>query len=257
MTVFNEYSQYYDLLYRDKKYDEEADFVAGKIGAYHPAAKAVLELGCGTGKHAEMLIHRGFRVRGIDRSEGMLKEARERKSLLPVELASVLEFSSGDLCSVRLDERFDVVISLFHVMSYQTGNADLDAAFATAAAHLSPGGLFLFDFWYGPAVLAELPEVRVKRLSDTNIELTRIAEPLIQPEENCVTVNYEIGILRKKDGVYSRLFESHRMRYLFLPEINALCERHGMSPVFYCEWMTGNAPGLGTWSVCAGARVID
>ena len=38
------------------------------------------------------------------------------------------------------------MISLFHVMSYQTTNADLLAVFATAAAHLRPGGLFLFRF---------------------------------------------------------------------------------------------------------------
>ncbi|KIE42503.1 MULTISPECIES: class I SAM-dependent DNA methyltransferase [Geobacter] len=257
MTVFNDYSRYYDLLYRDKDYTGEADFVARMIRAHHPSAARVLELGCGTGRHAELLVQRGFALHGVDRSEGMLKEAHGRKSFLSAELAGALEFSSGDVRDVRLGVSFDVVISLFHVMSYQTSNADLDAAFATAAAHLEPGGLFLFDFWYGPAVLAEMPEVRVKRLADTEIEVTRIAEPLIHPEENCVTVNYEIGILNKSDGTYSRFNESHRMRYLFLPEINALCERHGMVPVFSCEWMSGKVPGLGTWSVCTGARVME
>jgi SAM-dependent methyltransferase len=255
MTVFNEYSRYYDLLYRDKDYPGEADFVASMIRAYHPSAASVLELGCGTGRHAELLAGRGFRLHGIDLSGGMLAEALGRRSQLPAELAAALDFTHGDVREIRLGTRFDAVISLFHVMNYQTSNSDLDAIFATAAAHLAPGGLFFFDFWYGPAVLAERPEVRIKRLNDTEIDVTRIAEPQLHQEENCVSVNYEINIVRMADGAFSRFSESHRMRYLFLPEINTLFERHGMDPVLFCEWMSGNAPGLGTWSVFAGGRL--
>lgn len=255
MSVFNDYSSYYDLLYRDKDYAGEVDFLARTIRAHHPSAASVLELGCGTGRHAELLVLQGFKVQGVDRSKGMLQEALRRKSLLTANLACSLEFSTGDIRDLRLDNRFDIVISLFHVMSYQTSNADLESACATAAAHLAPGGLFIFDFWYGPAVLTERPEVRVKRMEDDEIEVTRIAEPELHPEENCVTVNYEINIIGKRDGSFRRLRESHRMRYLFIPEINALFERHRLKPEFSCEWMSGNSPGLGTWSVCVGARM--
>lgn len=257
MTVFNkEYSRYYDLLYRDKDYAGEADFVERLIRAHHPTATSVLELGCGTGRHAELLVHRGFKLHGVDFSERMLHEAHARKSLLPADKASFLDFSYGDIREVRLGVCFDTVISLFHVMSYQTENADLNAAFATVRAHLAPGGIFIFDFWYGPAVLSEMPAVRIKRLNDDKIEVTRIAEPWMQPEKNCVTVNYEINIVRKKDGAFNRFNERHCMRYLFLPEISNLFERHNMQLVFSCEWMSGKAPGLNTWSLCTGGIVV-
>ena len=41
-------------------------------------------------------------------------------------------------------------IALFHVISYQTGNDDLLAAFGAAADHLRPGGVFLFDVGTAP-----------------------------------------------------------------------------------------------------------
>ena len=120
---------------------------------------------------------------------------------------------------MRTGETYEAVISLFHVMSYQTTNTDLAAAFETAATHLEPGGLFLFDFWYGPAVLTQKPEVRVKRLEDDEIKVTRIAEPVMHVNESIVDVNYTVFIEVKATRKVEQVRETHRMRYLFLPEL--------------------------------------
>ena len=113
---------------------------------------------------------------------------RHARPQLPAEEAEHLTFASGDVLTVRTGATYDAVISLFHVISYHTINADLEAAFETAASQLTPGGLFLFDFWYGPAVLTQKPEVRVKHLEDEKIEMIRIAEPEMFPNENRVDV---------------------------------------------------------------------
>ena len=57
-----------------------------------------------------------------------------------------LTFSLGRIQGLDLHRTFDVVISLFHVMSYQVSNSDIMEAFATARRHLNPGGIFIFDF---------------------------------------------------------------------------------------------------------------
>jgi len=251
MTVFADYSRYYDLLYRDKDYATEADFVERLIRTHHPSASAILELGCGTGRHAELLARRGFKIHGVDLSEGMLADA-ERRRLAMTENRDLLSFSSGDVRNVRLAERFDTVISLFHVASYMTEHADLDQFFTTAKAHLNPGGLFLFDFWYGPAVLHDSPSVRVKRLADEELEITRIAEPDMYPNENVVNVNYEMHVFNKRNQHFYKVNECHRMRYLFEPEIQLLFASHDMKPVFFTEWLTGMDPGFNTWYICAG-----
>lgn len=217
--VFDTYARYYDLLYRDKDYAGEAEYVATHIRDQAPHAKRILELGCGTGAHAEHLAHMGYTVHGVDISETMLARAEARKTALPPEVAARLSFSLGDVRTVRTGATYDAVISLFHVMSYQTANADLEAVFETASAHLQTGGLFLFDFWYGPAVLTQRPEVRIRRLEDEEIKVTRIAEPEIHMNKNVVDVNYTVFIEANAAGLMEQVKETHRMRYLFLPEL--------------------------------------
>lgn len=252
MNPFGAYSRYYDLLYRDKDYRGETEFIRTLLDRHRPGTESILELGCGTGIHAALLTGEGFNVHGVDRSVEMLEQARIRKNGLPATASSRLHFSPGDLRTFRCGEKFDAVLALFHVMSYQTTDHDLCAAFATAKAHLREGGIFIFDCWYGPAVLLELPETRVKRLEDEEIEATRIAEPVLHLNRNCVDVRYQVLIRERSSNRMETLSESHLMRYLFLPEIETLFERAGMRLAFSSEWMTGKEPGGDTWGVCFG-----
>ncbi len=73
-SVFDEYARYYDLLYRDKDYQAEADYVAGLIQRFNPKAQSILELGSGTGIHAALLAEKGFTVHGIERNAEMLAQ---------------------------------------------------------------------------------------------------------------------------------------------------------------------------------------
>ncbi len=254
MSVFGSYSRYYDLLYRDKDYGAEAQFIGQLIQAHAPKAQTVLELGCGTGNHAVRLAQAGYQLHGVDRSDTMLTQAQARLADLTPELAAQLAFSQGDIRSVRLNQTFDVVLSLFHVISYQTTNPDLLAAFATAKAHLKPGGILIFDIWYGPAVLSDRPALRVKRMEDDAIQVTRIAEPVMHPNENWVDVNYQVFIRDKADQSVEELQETHRMRYLFQPEIEMCLEQSGLEILAAQDWLSDQPMGFNTWQVCFVAK---
>ncbi len=251
MNVFGDYARYYDLLYQDKDYDGEAQFINGLIKKYAPNAKNLLELGCGTGIHAEKMATAGYSVHGVDLSAEMLKCAEERIQYLPEEKAKRLSFSCGDIRQFRYGGgHFDAVISLFHVMSYQAGNSDLMAVCNTVKQHLKPRGVFVFDCWYGPAVLNDPPVVRVKRLEDEKIEITRIAEPEMYPNENRVDVHYQVFIKEKSTGKVEMLEETHRMRYLFKPEIEQILALSGLSLINGQEWLSGNELDFSTWNGC-------
>lgn len=245
--VFDAYARYYDLFYSDKDYASESEYVAEHILRQLPQANRILELGCGTGAHAEYLARMGYTVYGVDISEVMLDRAEARKSSLPDEVAARLSFGLGDVRDVRIGEYFDAVISMFHVMSYQTSNSDLEAIFETASIHLQKGGLFLFDFWYGPAVLTQIPMVRVKRMEDDKIKVTRIAEPVMHVNENVVDVNYTVFIEVKETNIVKQVNEIHSMRYLFVPEIE-----QSRSPNFkskgYFAWMKTEQLSVEDWS---------
>ena len=245
--VFNAYAKYYDLLYQDKNYVAEVDYIVSHIKTDAPKAKNILELGCGTGVHAEHLARLGYAVHGIDMSEQMLALAEKRKEELPIDIASRLSFSLGDIRSIRVEKVYDVVISLFHVMSYQSYNHDLIASFETVQSHLSRGGLFMYDFWYAPAVLTQKPIVTVKRLENKEIKITRVAEPIIDINQNLVDVNYSVFINEKLTGKIKQVEENHKMRYFSLPELQ--CYWH--SKFLDCGtlgWMTNSVPNTSIWA---------
>lgn len=249
MSVFGRYSQYYDLLYRDKDYPGETAFIASLLGRHAPQAKSLCELGCGTGLHAALLAERGYGVHGVDFSDTMLEAARARAGALPPAIGGKLSFSGGDVCNMTLDARFDAVLSLFHVVSYQTGNDSLLEMFANAAAHLKPGGIFVFDYWYGPAVLSQRPATRVKRMESDAIAVTRLAESELHINESVVDVNYHIFIRDKANGAVEEVRETHSMRYLFASDIDFLARSAGFTVRESREWMTDATPGDETWGV--------
>jgi SAM-dependent methyltransferase len=253
-AIFGDYSHYYTLLNRDKDYQGEVDYVRQLLTRHATLpGRTLLDLGCGTGGHDFFLSAQGYNVTGVDRSVTMLAEANKR---LPAWRGPGFapQFLEGDITTLNLAAKFPVVLSLFHVISYQTSDGDLDAALGTAANHLEEGGLFIFDFWYGPAVLTEKPEVRIREAEDEVLHIRRRADPVPHPEHHTVDVNFTVEITRKSDRQRQVLRETHVMRYLFLPELESLLEKAGLRLLEATEWLTGKSPSPATWSVCVVAR---
>lgn len=230
--VFADYARYYDLLYKDKDYAGEAAYIDGIISKYSHGAVQLLNLGCGTGKHDACLVDRGYQVTGVDLSPVMLEMARRRS------VPGSLEFFQGDVRTVNLSRQFDAVISLFHVMSYQTSDQDILSAFRTANRHLKPEGVFIFDFWHGEGVTQDPPAVRIKRLEDERWRFVRIAEPLLHAQKHVIDVNYQLIAMDKQSAAYTELKETHAMRYFFLPELQDCLVRAGFSLCHAGAWMS-------------------
>ena len=245
--VFDAYAAYYDLLYRDKDYAGEADWVDALIRRHRPGASRMLELGCGTGGHALHMSAQGYKVTGADISAKMVDIACGRLNS-GAQTAAQPRFLVGDMRTMRLGETFDVVVSLFHVMSYQTSNSDLISAMSTAAAHLEPGGLFVFDAWHGPGVLSEKPQVRVHRLEGDGLKVTRIAEPVHHHNLNRVDVHYEV--ILERNAVVERVRECHQMRYLFAPEVDLLLSLAGLRLCATLGWRSDAPPDERSWHAC-------
>ena len=246
MSVFNQYSAYYDLLYHDKDYRAEADYVARKIREAAPAAATMLELGSGTGRHGRLLADMGFDIHGVELSVEMVELAdqagRDSASAAhPTINGGRFTCEVGDVRSARISRRFDAVAALFHVVSYQTTNMDVLATFATAAAHLEPGGIFLFDVWHGPAVVAQTPEARVKRVQNSSLEILRFAEPVWESELNRITVGYTILVTDKGTDKTTRFY--------FPPEIDLLARATGFKVETSEQWLSGSRPSSTTWGV--------
>jgi SAM-dependent methyltransferase len=207
-----------------------------------------LELGCGTGKHGQLLAQLGYRVTGIELSDTMLAEAQSRQ-ISSTEKKGSFQAHPGDVRHSRFDQKFDYAISLFHVLSYQTSNADALSTLQTASLHISTGDIFLFDVWFSPAVLSCVPQLRVKKFEDEKTLITRIATPDSNHITNTVSVNYEVIVFDKATRTSETVCEQHLMRHFSIPEIELLCETANLKILHYEEWMTGRKPSSDTWGV--------
>src|SRR5690349_15233529 len=109
-TNFNLYSRYYDAFYEEKNYEQETDAVISLITTANSSASTILELGCGTGNHAKFLSAAGFHITGVEKSEEMVSLAKGKaiENFEPV---------VSDIRSFNLKRKFDVALSLFHVIS--------------------------------------------------------------------------------------------------------------------------------------------
>ena len=234
-------SRVYDLLYREKDYAGEVAYLLGLLAEYHGAVKTVLDLGCGTGRHASHLIACGLEVTGVELSPQMVERAREVPRLNVIE---------GDVRDVRLGRRFDAVLALFHVVSYQTTIDDLARTFLTVAEHLDPGGLFVFDVWSTPAVLTQRPETRTRSFADAGLLVVRSAHPVERPHESVVEVKYSLVVSDQGTVEDREIHETHVMRHLTTGEVELLARLSGLIVLRAEEYLTGAAPSDSTWGVC-------
>ncbi|MGA7983258.1 MAG: class I SAM-dependent methyltransferase [Chromatiaceae bacterium] len=243
--VFDAYSRYYDLLYRDKDYAHEIAYIDALLQRHELIGPDLLEFSSGTGRHGRLLAERGYRVTGIERSAAMVAQATAVPGFVCRE---------GDICAVQLGRTFAAVLPLFHVVSYQVTNAAVQAVFARAAEHLAPGGLFAFDVWYSPAVYTQGPKVRIKRMAGEGVEITRLAEPLCLPNDNRVDVNYSLFVRDTLSGRVETLAETHPMRHFSLPELDLVGETAGFERLGTEEFLTGAAPSEAIWGLCVVLR---
>ena len=256
MTVFGRSARFYDSLYSDKDYAAEADYVDALIQRWAPGARSLLELGCGTGRHAFEFARRGYTVFGVDRSAEMLVRAQKKRARLPPGLGERLVFAHHDIRGLQLDRAFDCVAALFHVVSYQISNEDVLAAFAAAKAHLRENGLFVFDCWYGPGVLSDPPVRRTKALRQGEQQLLRIAEPTMHINANLVDVSYQFVVEEGGWAAPAEFGETHRMRYFFASELALALQMTGFKMAALTEWMSEREPDHHSWNVSVAALSI-
>ena len=248
MSNFNEYSKYYDLFYEDKNYSKEVNFLLALAKKHDIDTSNILDLGCGTGMHAINFASNGSLVHGIDYSKTMIEGANILKDNLSKDISSKINYSQGDIRDFKLHTKFDIIFSLFHVVSYLKHNNDILRAFKCIYDHLNDGGIFIFDYWYGPGVLWQRPSIRTKEIKKDDLTITRHANPIIHFNHSIVDVNYDIKIKENNGKLIDQVKELHEMRYLFKNEIDFAARLTGLELIESGEWLTANSLSEDCWT---------
>lgn len=251
------YADAYNIVYKNKDYAGECAVFDKLIAQYGDGAvKKILDLGCGTGRHAMAFHDMGYAVRGVDRSAAMLAHAR----MVATERAIPAQFDEGDARSYRCNDRFDATLMMFNVLGYMSTLDDVMAALTTARHHTRPGGLIIADIWYGPAVAKDGPGNQFKEYTDGDDRLFRFASGRVNTLEQICEI--DIRVLKVTgDKVVADTLENHRMRYFFPAELELALRLNGFKllalqgfpdieqPVSDDKWlcvMVGQATGIPT-----------
>ena len=238
-------AKYYDLLYQDKDYLSEMNFIESFFKDH--AVKSVLELGCGTGNYTKVLFEKGYGVTGVDLSENMLDVAKHK---------CACKFVNSDIRTVSLNETFDVCLAMFAVMGYITETTSIIHTFENVYKHLKPGGLFIFDVWNGLAVMRLLPDSRLKTVQTPDVKLLRFAQPVLRSADQICEVNYKLLIFNKKSGgTCEEIDEKHIVRFYFPQETKYYLEQAGFEVLKICPFMgVDSAVDENVWNMVFVAR---
>lgn len=174
--------EYLDVYYRrdEEEAASEAEFAANALGL--PEGAAVLDVACGTGRHATALAGLGHAVVGADLSSDLLRAAAELRCV------------RADMRALPFRESFDAATSFFTSFGYfdDAGNV---ATLESIAGALRPGGAFFLDFLNAVSIKRHLvPENEEERDGRTyrfrrRIEDGRVLKD-VEIEDEGVTLRY-------------------------------------------------------------------
>jgi ubiquinone/menaquinone biosynthesis C-methylase UbiE len=150
ITFFNHHAPFYMQEPFTRNTAEEIDFLLEEFGL--PPQSHILDVGCGSGRHAVELAQRGYQVTGIDISIGMLREAQRRAKEVGVQGMWV----QADASVMQLAQRANGVICLCEGAFGLLGSADNPythelAILAGIYAALKPGGKLILTALNGLA----------------------------------------------------------------------------------------------------------
>ncbi len=251
VSAFGKYGEYYDLLYLDKDYERECDFLESILKKYSSIPiKSIFDGGCGTGGHAIPLARRGYEIIGVDASEVMIGKAREKAKKARLEI----DFHVADLCTLSLDRKFDAAICMFAVMDYFVANDELGKVMRNIRRVLKEGALFIFDVWNGLAVLRILPEVRVKVMEGGGKRVIRWVHPELDSFNHLCRDRYHL-IVTEGEKLVDEVTETHTVRYFFPQEISHYLRESGFEVVELCPFLSlGGKVDENVWNMTCVAR---
>jgi len=192
----------------DQEAERQADFALRVLAPYAARGRGgILDLACGTGRHAVALRRGEAPVTGLDLSAPLLRRARARRAAPAPSLVRAdmrrLPFARG---------AFGAVVNFFTSFGYFDEPADDVRVLSEVARLLAPGGAFLSDVFNATRVLSTLVSREEKTVADERVAIRRSYDPATRRLEKEITMG---------TGPAARTFRE-RVRVYLREELEAL-----------------------------------
>jgi SAM-dependent methyltransferase len=224
MSFSGAYAGVYDAVHNSRNFSDDIKIAFEalcKVTIVNFSKFDVLDFGCGTGHHLNELAKMTKSSTGYDRSEAMIKIAR---STFPGH-----EFTS-DLNN--LENRFDLVLSLFDVVSYQRDQEELRIFLSSISNCLKPGGYVTMDGWHSLGVRKSPPEIRKKILKVGDGEFLRTVLPKNSIASDSYALRIIVEDLSNNQVISDEMHEMKAWGFEDLEETANLC---GMNTLLFSD----------------------
>lgn len=115
---------------------------------------------------------------------------------------------------------------------------------------------FVFDVWFGPAVLKEKTAERTKIIEKENRKILRCAHPVLTILNHTVEVNYTISEFRQ-GNLLVEVKESHLVRFFFYQELLYFLQKGSFEVLRVCPFMDlEGQPDDRSWTISVICRAI-
>jgi ubiquinone/menaquinone biosynthesis C-methylase UbiE len=197
----------------------------------------ILELGCGTGRILIPAAEAGCRITGLDSSEHMLAECREKLKEQPREVRDRTRLVHGDMCDFNLEDEFHLAIIPFRPFQHLIALEDQMACLKNISRHLVRGGRLVFDVFQvnleyitNPKSAEEAEDMPEFKLPDGRLfrRTHRIAGTHRTEQYNDVELIFYVTDL---NGKTQRIVQAFPFRYFFRYEMEHLLARCGFEPL--------------------------
>ena len=205
----------------------------------------LLDVACGTGRHALAFADLGYEVTATDLNEELLAVGR-------ASAGDRVRFVQGDMTDLDIpDGPFDIVTCLFDSIGYAQANDRVVAALRSLRRHVAENGSIVVEFLHAPAIVrgADARRERTVTLADGR-ELIRVSETTLDVERMLMQVHYDLSL----DG--ERFSETQTNRSFSVPEMRLLAESADLDVRTLVTAYRAEEIGLDTFHVLlvAGAR---
>ena len=228
------YASAYDLLNTHKPYRREVAFLQKIYNLTTGNSKqlsSVLDLGCGSAQHLVYFDNEVVKV-GVDLSESMLAIAADKN-------IDNAHFCKADISEFKSEMQFDLVYSLFHVLSYQITNLKIQQLFQNIHNNLSREGVAVLDFWHRAAWDNDPPVTRITTVENEFLKVVRTSEPKVDRTNGIVDISMNVFVQSKPISSVSYDFftEQHVMRAFSISELTLFAQLADLNVAALGPWM--------------------
>lgn len=150
MTIYNNFARVYDRWMKNIPYSRWSKKIIEILHTYNINDGIVLDLGCGSGRITRLLADAGYDMIGVDSSEEMLMQAKQKSKKYPDIL-----YLCQDMREFELYGTVKAVVCCCDTLNYLTDINELTEVFKLVNNYLDPDGIFIFDIksptWYEEA----------------------------------------------------------------------------------------------------------